>query len=100
MFHTTLLTVAVLLSSGTSGPVEPLAQVPLPAKYEVKEVHDLTYRPLADGEEAARNKNKLDLYLPQGAQDFPVLLFIHGGAWVFGDKNQFGLYHNLAAYWA
>jgi acetyl esterase/lipase len=38
--------------------------------------------------------------LPQGAKNFPVLLFVHGGAWVFGDKNQFGLYHNFGTYWA
>ncbi len=72
----------------------------LPAKYVVKEVRDIVYRPLAEGEDAAKNKNKLDLYLPEGVHDFPVMLFIHGGAWVFGDKEQFGLYHNLATYWA
>ncbi|HEV8058488.1 MAG TPA: alpha/beta hydrolase, partial [Gemmataceae bacterium] len=72
----------------------------LSAKYAVKEVRDLLYRPLAEGEDAAKNKNKLDLYLPEGVHDFPVMLFIHGGAWVFGDKDQFGLYHNLATYWA
>ena len=30
-------------------------------------------------------RNKLDLYLPDRAT-FPVVVFVHGGAWVSGDK--------------
>lgn len=28
----------------------------------------------------------LDIYAPPGANEAPVMLFVHGGAWVFGDK--------------
>ena len=31
----------------------------------------------------------LDLYLPEGAEDHPLLIFIHGGAWRTGDKSQY-----------
>jgi len=32
----------------------------------------------------------LDLYLPKGAGPFPVVIFIHGGAFKFGDKAGLG----------
>jgi acetyl esterase/lipase len=38
------------------------------------------------GAEADANKHKLDLYLPKGKTGFPVLIFIHGGAWRSGDR--------------
>jgi acetyl esterase/lipase len=99
MFFSSLLTMALLAPSSENA--EPkLDKTELPARFEVKEVRDVVYRPLAEGEDAVKNKNKLDLYLPQGPRDFPVMLFIHGGAWFFGDKNQLGLYHHLATYWA
>src|SRR5207237_10002694 len=34
--------------------------------------------------------HKLDLYLPKDHKDFPVLLFVHGGAWTSGNKNLYG----------
>ncbi|MGB0743691.1 MAG: alpha/beta hydrolase [Opitutales bacterium] len=30
----------------------------------------------------------MDLYLPKGRDNFPVLHFVHGGAWIIGNKNQ------------
>jgi len=44
---------------------------------------DITY---VAGSEADANKHKLDLYLPKGKTGFPVLIFIHGGAWRSGDR--------------
>jgi acetyl esterase/lipase len=61
----------------------------------VRIVHDLVYRDLVKGEDPSKDKNKLDLYLPRGCKDFPVLFFVHGGAWSFGDKNQLGMYSAL-----
>ena len=100
MLRSTVLAVIAILSLNTGSFGRAPDQPDLPARFEVKEVGSIFYRPLAPNEEAAKNKNKLDLYLPKGARDFPVILFIHGGAWVFGDKNQLGIYHNLASYWA
>jgi hypothetical protein len=31
--------------------------------------------------------NLLDVYRPRGVQEFPVVLLVHGGAWVAGDKS-------------
>lgn len=38
-------------------------------------------------------RNKLDIYVPPGAGPFPLLVWIHGGAWRHGSKdgNVFGL---------
>lgn len=49
-------------------------------------------------------ENKLDIYLPEAAEGpYPVLLYVHGGAFFMGDKRQQGrlLYqHAVDAGWA
>lgn len=35
-----------------------------------------------------RARNVLDLWLPEGAEAPPLVLYIHGGAWFRGDKDQ------------
>jgi acetyl esterase/lipase len=39
----------------------------------------------------------LDVFSPKGkvSERFPVLLFVHGGTWMFGDKNFFGMYRGV-----
>lgn len=32
----------------------------------------------------------LDLYVPEGAVDRPVIVYVHGGAWAKGDKSRVG----------
>jgi acetyl esterase/lipase len=64
-----------------------LLLIPLLAPEGVREVKDLAY---VDGPDADPRKQRLDLYLPQGATKFPVLMWIHGGAWSFGDRSWFG----------
>ncbi len=69
------------------------AECPARAKsYEVREVSDLAY---VDGKDAG-DSHRLDLYLPKGKKDFPVLVFVHGGCWSFGDKSGGGLYPAFA----
>jgi arylformamidase len=53
--------------------------------YEVEVVKDLAYVE----KDADDVRHKLDLYLPKDAKDYPVLFFIHGGAWRAGSKNGF-----------
>lgn len=63
--------------------------IPLPSletKPNVEVVKDIKYTSPSDLEE---NKHKLDLYIPKGKQLAPVLFFIHGGAWVSGDRSQY-----------
>jgi len=59
------------------------------AKYadKVKVISDIEY---ATGPEYANDRGKLDLYLPKGRKNFPVMLFIHGGALMKGDKASVG----------
>jgi acetyl esterase/lipase len=47
---------------------------------------DIVY---TDGKEQDANKHKLDLYLPKGKTNFPVLIFIHGGSWRSGDRSNY-----------
>ena len=58
----------------------------LPAKYEVEKHRNLAYNPARDADPV---KHKLDLYLPKGAKKFPVLMFVHGGAWRSGNKELY-----------
>src|SRR5437016_9492663 len=54
--------------------------------FEVHKVLDVPYYQGAD----ADPKHKLDLYLPKDQKDFPVLFFVHGGAWKSGDRKIYG----------
>ncbi|MBI3726120.1 alpha/beta hydrolase [bacterium] len=47
---------------------------------------DLSYY---DGKDRDEKKNNLDLYVPKGDGPFPVLAWVHGGAWKMGDKALF-----------
>jgi len=57
----------------------------LEGKHEVEIVRDLAYYEGKDADE----RHKLDLYLPKGRKDFPVMLFVHGGAWRSGEKESY-----------
>ncbi len=66
----------------------------------VQLIPDLTY---CDGDAQDARKHRLDLYRPDirwavdsGRPLRPVLVFVHGGGWMFGDKNHYGgLYGNV-----
>jgi acetyl esterase/lipase/peroxiredoxin len=79
---------------------EPQAESPKPAapekstptvkiggNFEVEAIKDIAYY---EGDGADQNKHKLDLFVPKGQKDFPVLLFIHGGGWTSGDRKMYG----------
>jgi acetyl esterase/lipase len=68
-----------------------------PKEYEVTSMKDLTY---FDGAEKDKPKHQLDLYLPKDQKDFPVLFFVHGGAWIHGDKSFMHLYSSIGRYYA
>ena len=51
------------------------------------EVHrDITY---STGEPGDEGKHKLDLYIPTGRPHAPVLMFLHGGSWMTGDRSLY-----------
>jgi len=43
-----------------------------------------------DAPDADPKLNALDIYVPAGATNAPVLIFVHGGAWTLGDKSGVG----------
>ena len=45
----------------------------------VRAVRDISYGP--------HDRHKLDVYQPEGARDLPVVMFIHGGAFIRGAKD-------------
>jgi acetyl esterase/lipase len=65
--------------------------------FDVRAERDLAYY---TGPGADKVKHKLDLYLPQGKTDFPVVMFVHGGAWMFGDKDFFGIHEAIGRMFA
>jgi acetyl esterase/lipase len=89
LLHTTSVafTTFGLLLAATARADEPAAtRQPPPGKtFAVKERRNLAYRGLENGEILPIG-NLLDLYLPDGARDFPTVILVHGGAWVGGDK--------------
>ena len=65
--------------------------------FEVETIRDIAYY---DGKDADNVRHKLDLYIPKGQKDFPVLFFVHGGAWKHGDKNSYGYYASVGKFFA
>ena len=51
----------------------------------VRVVKDVDY---VAGQEYKNGKDRLDLYLPEGAKDLPVVVFFHGGGLRQGDKSE------------
>jgi len=61
------------------------ALVALTDTTNVRVVHDIAYLPNAN---YADNKDKLDLYLPEGRTNVPVIVSYHGGGLTAGDKKN------------
>jgi acetyl esterase/lipase len=68
------------------GPGGTSADKPPARKGAVRVVRDLAY---CDGPDADPKKHRLDLFLPAGAEQVPVLMWIHGGGWQMGDRWLF-----------
>jgi acetyl esterase/lipase len=75
------------LAAASAGAEATTAVVKTGGGFDVEHVRDLAYR---DDKDADPVKHKLDLYLPKGQKDFPVLFFVHGGGWRQGDKKIYG----------
>ena len=61
---------------------------------QVLEIEDIVYVP------GSKNpKHQLDLYLPVGKTThkggFPMVVFVHGGYWVEGDRDYYALFTGL-----
>ncbi len=69
---------------------ESRASDPAPAP---KVISNVSYH---DGEGVDKVRHRLDIYVPPGAKNFPVVFFVHGGAWRIGDKDHYHIYSKLA----
>jgi acetyl esterase/lipase len=65
--------------------------------YAVKCLKDIAYH---TGPTADKLRHRLDIYVPQGKTDFPVVMLVHGGAWIVGDNRCYGLYPSVARFLA
>jgi acetyl esterase/lipase len=63
------------------------------APAELREALDIRYHDASD-------RQALDVFAPCGAKAAPVVLFVHGGGWIGGDKDFFGLYRGIGRYLA
>ena len=54
-------------------------------EFEVEEITGIEY---AAGPDYSGDRGELDLYLPEGAEGFPVLVSLHGGGLLQGDKSE------------
>lgn len=70
--------------------LRPAAQPPaLPAG--ARRIADLSY-----GDDP---RQRFDVYLPAQTRNAPILLFVHGGGWAHGDKDNPGNIPDKAGYW-
>src|SRR5262245_3599344 len=53
---------------------------------EIEIIKNVAYR---DDRSADAERHKLDLYLPRGKKNFPVVFFVHGGSWKSGNKDEY-----------
>jgi acetyl esterase/lipase len=47
----------------------------------------------------ASARQAIDVYIPPGARDAPVIVMVHGGAWKAGDKANTGSIENKLKHW-
>jgi acetyl esterase/lipase len=64
---------------------------------EVESVKSVTYY---DGPDADRVKHKCDVFYPRRADNCPVVVLVHGGVWMIGDKSCMGLYSAVGKFLA
>jgi acetyl esterase/lipase len=63
----------------------------------VDEVRDIAYRSDA---KADSYRHRLDLFVPKGKKDCPVVVLVHGGGWIIGDNRACGLYSSVGHFLA
>lgn len=78
--------VAVGVWSAPAARAAEAAPAPRSVGFEVETHPDIAYR---TGTGADPERHKLDVYVPKGGTNFPVLFFVHGGAWKTGNKGMY-----------
>ncbi|MDH6594524.1 arylformamidase [Variovorax sp. TBS-050B] len=70
------------------------AGAPPPAAWPAVEVRRMADLPYGPGE-----RQRMDVYLPANPRGAPVLVMVHGGAWMFGDKTAAAVVAPKIAHW-
>jgi acetyl esterase/lipase len=86
---TALLVVAVPACAVTDAQLWGRGGQHSPRTCEVAQVRNVAYY---SGPGADDRRHRLDLFLPRGRHGYPVVVLVHGGAWMLGDKSCCGLY--------
>src|SRR5262249_15252477 len=73
---------------------------PTPAAEDACEVERVRNVRYYDGKDAQGHAHSLDMYLPKGRRDYPVVMFVHGGTWVHGDNRCCGVYSSVGEFLA
>jgi acetyl esterase/lipase len=82
----------VILASLLHGCLAYRALAPAPVPDGALIHQDVAYAPPG----ADPDRNKLDVYLPEGSGPHPVVVFVHGGYWQAGGRREaFGVYERL-----
>lgn len=96
---------AALLSQSTAGIGAQPAPRPGMATY-LQAARQVPVAAIPAGTQIARGlaygtdpRQQLDVYHAADARDAPILLMVHGGGWVRGDKAQPGVVNNKVAHW-
>ena len=58
--------------------------------YKGTPIHVRTGVPYAYSKSLTADELALDLYIPDGAKKLPILIYLHGGGWLGGNKNGIG----------
>ena len=76
------LTLCAMLTAAVQAEDKPARES---GTFEVEVIKDVAY---SSGADADPDKHKLDLYLPKGQKDYPVIVYAHGGGWTRGDRKN------------
>src|SRR5260370_193378 len=66
--------------------------------FEVEWIKDIVY--YHGLEDDSSRHHQLDLFLPKDHKGFPVVVLIHGGAWMVGDNRCCGLFSAVGQFFA
>jgi len=71
--------------------------LPAPAADKTFGVEVKTNITYYSGEDADKYRHRLDMYVPKGQRDVPVVVFVHGGGFTVGIKDQYGFVGEVLA---
>jgi acetyl esterase/lipase len=79
---------AAFLVHGRVHGTDPQGETAAPVQlYKIEATRNLTYYVVPDDPEPYRHR--LDVFRPAGQTGRPVVFFVHGGAWMFGKKDDY-----------